>query len=86
MQTLVIFGFKFQQASVSRELELLAIKDMCSRNTMTKYAIPWDLRSRARCDSLPTDARLMPTRLSTRIASSIIVAIRVAVESSALAE
>jgi len=46
---------------------------------MAKYAAPWALRSRARDDSLWWDALLMPTRLSTRIASSIVAAIRVGV-------
>jgi hypothetical protein len=42
-----------------------------------KYAAPWATRSCASRDPLSWDARLMPTMLSVRIASSIVAAVRV---------
>ena len=79
---LAIFGCKCQRISISKELGPFTIVATCREATMTKYAIPWVLRSRARCDTLCRDVRLMPTKLSTRIASSITVAAQSVVEHS----
>jgi len=80
--TFAIFGRKCQRISISKGPGPFTTVATCREDTMTKYAIPWVLRSRARCDSLCRDVRLMPIKLSTRIASSTIVAARFVVEHS----
>jgi len=79
---LTIFGRGCQRISVSRGTGPFTTVAKCREDTMTKYAAPWVIRSRARCDFLCRDARLMPKKLSTRIASSITVAARFVIEPS----